>query len=92
MKCPQCKKGKLGTGRTFGADLRVRRERYCHKCGARHWTVEVFETELDGLNRDLHDAKHQKDLEQYALERELSELKGAVRTIFEAVQEKKAKR
>ncbi len=80
MKCPKPKcKGSLGVARTFGRDDRVVRERKCPKCGAYSKTVEVFETEINKLNQDLHDAKHQRDLEQFALERELPEIKSAAR-------------
>ena len=91
MKCPHCKKGKLGTARTFSRPEQTIREKKCPKCGRYSKTVEVFETEIEKLKRDLHDAKHQKDFEQFALERELAEIKGAVRTLFEAAQEKKKK-
>lgn len=92
MKCPQPKcKGSLGVARTYGNDARVIRERKCPKCGVYSKTIEVFETELKKLNNDLHDAKHQKDLQMYALEREIAEIKGAARTLFEAAQEKPKK-
>lgn len=92
MNCPNPKcKSSLQVARTYAEAKRTVRERRCPKCGTYHKTVEVFETEISKLRQELHDAKHQKDLEQFALERELAEIKGAVRTLFEAAQEKKKK-
>ncbi len=55
--CPTIIKGKkkgqestcgaeLQTKRTLANGTKVRRERYCPKCGARIWTVEQFETDM----------------------------------------------
>lgn len=90
MKCPQPKcKGSLGVARTYGSPERIIRARKCPKCHTYQRTVEVFQAELDKLNNDLHEAKHEKDLHQYALENELADIKLAARTLFEAAQEKK---
>jgi transcriptional regulator NrdR family protein len=95
MKCPKCKKGKLGTARTFGMDERVRREKVCQapKCGHRFWSVEISEAALEALNAELHSAKHQKDLNTYGLEQRVRELEGAALVMFEAAEKaKKARR
>lgn len=94
MKCPKCKKGKLGTARTFGEHERVRREKVCQapKCGHRFWTVEVSQAALDALHDALHDAKHQKDLETYGLEKHISRLEDAALVMFEAAEKAKKRR
>lgn len=92
MKCPNAKcKGILQVARTYAYHDKTIRERRCPKCGTYHKTAEVFVTEIENLRRELHDAKHQKDLEHYAVEQELASIKGAVRTLVEAAQGKKKK-
>lgn len=88
MKCPKCKKGKLGTARTFGEHEQVRREKVCQapKCGFRFWSVEIPVQVLDCLRQELHDAKHQKDLNTYGLERRVQELESAALVMFDAAQ------
>lgn len=88
MKCPQCKKD-LPVNRTFGENTRTVRERKCPKCHFYHKTVEVFETEFSKLQRDLKEAKEQLTLEQYALERELNEMREAARVFVEAARKGK---
>ncbi len=88
MKCPKCKKGKLGTARTFGEHERVRREKVCQapKCGHKFWSVEISEAALEALRKELHDAKHQKDLNTFGLEQRVRELEGAALVMFEAAE------
>jgi transcriptional regulator NrdR family protein len=43
MKCPKCKRGKLGVIDSRPTSNGIRRRRACSRCRYRLWTVEVAE-------------------------------------------------
>ncbi len=85
MKCPACKKANLTVARTYAEGARTVRDRRCPKCKTYHKTIELYETELNRMLEEKDDVIRQEISNKEALDSELYILKGAVKTLFDAI-------
>ncbi|MBI5970565.1 MAG: hypothetical protein HY884_05370 [Deltaproteobacteria bacterium] len=85
MKCPACKKATLSVARTYGEGTRTLRDRRCPKCNTYHKTIEIYETELNRMIEEKNNVIQEGRMEKTAVEDKLYELKGAIKTLFDAV-------
>jgi len=87
VNCPKCKKP-LKTKRTAVHGAECKRERFCKKCKARHFTIEVFAKKYEDEKQAHRNELWEASSLQSTAERKYNDLTEAISVIMKSVKKK----